>query len=52
MNVVRLGWVVVLLAAALLTGCAGVSSTPYDPAMSCQAVGGSYSGGICRAGNA
>jgi hypothetical protein len=41
-----------LLAALMLGGCAGLSSsTSFDPAQSCQAVGGSYSGGQCRAGN-
>jgi hypothetical protein len=47
----RAGALLLLLLAVGLGGC-GVSSTPFDPAMSCQAVGGTYSGGMCRAGNA
>jgi len=42
-----------LLLVIVLGGCAGLSSsTPFDPAMSCQAVGGTYRGGVCRAGSA
>ena len=42
-----------LLLAIVLGGCGALSSsTPFDPAMSCQAVGGRYSGGVCRAGSA
>jgi hypothetical protein len=42
-----------LLLTIVLGGCGGLSSsTPFDPAMSCQAVGGTYSGGVCRAGSA
>jgi hypothetical protein len=53
MSVVKAGFGLVLLAAVMLGGCAGLSSpTPFNPAQSCQAVGGSYSNGTCRAGNA
>ena len=53
MSVVKVGLGLVLLAAAMLGGCAGLSSsTPFNPAQSCQAVGGSYYNGQCHAGNA
>jgi len=42
----------VLLIAVMLGGCAGLSSsTSFNPAQSCQAVGGSYYNGQCHAGN-
>lgn len=41
-----------VVAMALGVGGCGLSTTPFDPAMSCQAVGGTYSGGQCRAGSA
>ena len=41
----------VLLAAVMLGGCAALSSsTPFNPAQSCQASGGSYYNGQCHAG--
>jgi hypothetical protein len=53
MIVVKMGLGVVLLAAVMLGGCAGLSSaTPFNPAQACQAVGGSYYNGQCHAGNA
>ena len=53
MSVVTGGVGLVLLAAVLLGGCAGLSSaTPFNPAQSCQAVGGTYYNGQCHAGNA
>jgi hypothetical protein len=53
MSVVKVGLGLVLLAAVTLGGCAGLSSsTPFNPAQSCQAVGGSYYNGQCHAGNA
>jgi hypothetical protein len=54
MSVVKAGFGLVLLAAVMLGGCASLSSStpPFNPAQSCQAVGGSYSNGTCRAGNA
>jgi hypothetical protein len=40
-----------LAGVALLAGCAGLPSTPFDAQMSCQAVGGSYGAdGVCHAG--
>ena len=53
MSVVKVGLGLVLLAAMMLGGCAGLSSsTPFNPAQSCLAAGGTYSNGQCRAGNA
>ena len=54
MSVVNMGLGLVLLAAVMLGGCADLlsSSTPFNPAQSCQAVGGSYYNGQCHAGNA
>ena len=53
MSIVKAGFGLVLLAAVMLGGCAGLSSsTPFNPAQSCQAVGGTYNNGTCRAGNA
>lgn len=41
----------ILLLAALAAGC-GASATPFNPAQSCQAVGGTYTAdGLCRAGS-
>ena len=52
MSVVKVGLGLVLLTAVMLGGCAGLpSSTPLNPAQSCQAVGGSYYNGQCHAGN-
>jgi hypothetical protein len=52
MSVVKVGLGLVLLAAVMLGGCAGLSSsTPFNPAQSCQAVGGSYYNDQCHAGN-
>jgi hypothetical protein len=52
MSIVKVGLGLVLLAAGMLGGCAGLSSsTPFNPAQSCQAVGGSYYNGQCHAGN-
>jgi hypothetical protein len=52
MMAVKLGFGVVLLAAVMLGGCAELSSsTPFNPAQSCQAIGGTYCNGQCRAGN-
>lgn len=53
MSVVKVGLGLVLLTAVMLGGgCAGLSSsTPFNPAQSCQAVGGSYYNGQCHAGN-
>ena len=53
MRVVNVGLGLVLLAAVMLGGCAGLSSLPpFNPVQSCQAVGGSYYNGQCHAGNA
>ena len=53
MSLVQAGFGLVLLTAVMLGGCAGLSSsTPFNPAQSCQAVGGSYYNGQCHAGNA
>ena len=53
MRVVKVGVVLVLLAAVMLGGCADLASLPpFDPAQSCQAAGGSYYNGQCHAGNA
>ena len=53
MSAVKAGFGLVLLAAVMLGGCGSLSSsTPFNPAQSCQAVGGSYTNGTCRAGNA
>ena len=53
MSVVKAGFGLVLLAVVMLGGCASLSSsTPFNPAQSCQAVGGSYYNGQCHAGNA
>ena len=42
----------VLVAAALLGGCAGWSQTPYNPQQFCDSVGGTLtSDGRCLAGN-
>lgn len=42
---------VVLVATALLGGCAGWSQTPYDPQLACDGVGGTLTAdGRCRAG--
>ena len=50
MSVVKVGLGLVLLTAVMLGGCAGLSSsTPFNPAQSCQAVGGSYYNGQCHA---
>jgi hypothetical protein len=41
-----------LLVAALLTGCAGWSQTPYNPQQACDIVGGVLTrDGRCLAGN-
>ena len=42
-----------LLAAAVLGGCAGLSTTPYNARQACEAVGGIYGGedGQCAVGN-
>ena len=42
-----------LLAAAVLGGCAGWSMTPYNARQACEAVGGLYGGdgGQCAVGN-
>jgi hypothetical protein len=41
----------IVASAALLAGCAGMPSTPYDPVLSCQTVGGTYGAdGVCHAG--
>lgn len=48
----RIGIALVLMAAALAAGCGGLAGGgSFDPAQSCQAVGGSYFGGMCHAGN-
>jgi hypothetical protein len=53
MSVVKVRLGLLLLAAVMLGGCADLSSsTPFNPAQSCQAVGGSYYNGMCHAGNA
>ena len=45
------GFAVLLLIAAMLGGCAALSSdTPVNREGSCQAIGGTYSGGQCQAG--
>ena len=42
-----------LLVAALMGGCAGLSPTPYNGRESCHGVGGTYTAdGRCLAGNA
>ena len=42
----------VLLAAALTAGCAGIPSTPYNGQQACDIVGGRYTAdGRCLAGN-
>jgi hypothetical protein len=52
MGVVKVGLGLLLLAAVMLGGCAGLSSaTPFNPAQSCQAVGATYYNGQCHAGN-
>ena len=52
MSIVKVGLGFVLLAAVMLGGCAALSSsTPFNPAQSCQAAGGSYYNGQCHAGN-
>jgi hypothetical protein len=49
---VRILLLLVLAAAAALTGCAGISTTPYNAAESCVAIGGTYTAdGQCLAGN-
>ena len=51
MSIVKVGLGFVLLAAVMLGGCAALSSsTPFNPAQSCQASGGSYYNGQCHAG--
>ena len=48
----RIGAALVLMAAALAAGCGGLGGgSSFDPSQSCQAVGGSYYGGMCHAGN-
>jgi hypothetical protein len=43
---------VVLLSAALMAGCAGLGSTPYNGQQACDIVGGIYTAdGRCLAGN-
>jgi len=43
---------VLMVAAALLGGCAGWAQTPYSPQQACDAVGGRLApDGRCRAGN-
>ena len=43
---------VLLVAAALVGGCAGWSQTPYNPQQACDIVGGRLtSDGRCLAGN-
>jgi hypothetical protein len=51
MSVVKVSLGLVLLAAVMLGGCAGLSSSTFNPAQSCQAVGASYYNGQCHAGN-
>ena len=52
MSIVKVGLGFVLLAAVMLGGCAALSSsTPFNPAQSCQAAGGSYYNSQCHAGN-
>jgi hypothetical protein len=47
MSIVKVG-----LGFVLLGGCAALSSsTPFNPAQSCQAAGGSYYNSQCHAGN-
>jgi hypothetical protein len=51
MSIVKVGLGFVLLVAVMLGGCAALSSsTPFNPAQSCQASGGSYYNGQCHAG--
>jgi len=53
---IRILWLVLgamLLAAALLGGCADLHPTPYNGRESCDGVGGIYTGdGRCLGGNA
>ena len=49
----RAGIGIVLVLAAMLGGCAALSSdTPVNREGSCQAIGGTYSGGQCQRGGA
>lgn len=48
----RIAAALVLAAAAMAAGCGAMADgSTFSPAQSCQAVGGSYFGGICHAGN-
>jgi len=48
---VRARFGALLLVAVMLGGCAALSSTtPVNQEGSCQAIGGTYSGGRCQAG--
>ena len=51
--VMRIALGALLLAAAVLGGCAGWSTTPYNARQACEAVGGLYGGdgGQCAVGN-
>jgi hypothetical protein len=51
--VIRIVLGALLLATAVLGGCAGLSTTPYNARQACEAVGGLYGGdgGQCAVGN-